>query len=259
MRRPPRPDDQDPERDRVRREAGAAVTRARTAGGRPKRTPSPVERPALPEAPIRLPEGDVALVRILGDKAGRRAASRLWEAGRAFEEERYADARRILAGLDERAPGVADVVELLGLTQYRMQRWRDAATTLERFRVITGGTEQHPVLADCYRAQGRWADVEELWDELREASPTGALVTEGRLVAAGALADQDRLAEAVALLERGWRFPKRAREHHLRRAYALADLYERSGATPRARDLFDWVQRASPDFGDTRARVAALR
>jgi hypothetical protein len=43
------------------------------------------------------------------------------------------------------------------------------------------------------------------------------------------------MADAVRELERGWSVPKRARDHHLRRAYALADLYERSGATPRAR------------------------
>ena len=39
-----------------------------------------------------------------------------------------------------------------------------------------------------YRAQARWADVDELWQELREASPSGELVTEGRIVAAGAQA-----------------------------------------------------------------------
>ena len=68
----------------------------------------------------------------------------------------------------------------------------------------------------------------------------------------------DRLAEAVALLEKGWRVPSRAREHHLRRAYALADLYERSGAEPRARELFVWVRNHDPGFADVAARVRAL-
>ena len=44
----------------------------------------------------------------------------------------------------------------------------------------TGSTEQHQVLADCYRAQKNFAEVEILWDELRKASPSAALVTEGR-------------------------------------------------------------------------------
>jgi len=247
-----------PERDdRLRTEAAAAVKR----GSRPSRKgsgPRVLARVPLPEAPRRLPEADVLLRRALGDRAGGRAAGRLGEAARAFAEERFHDARRILTQMDQRAPGVPEVVELLGLVNYRMGHWRAAVKRLEAFRDLTGSTEQHPVLADSHRAQGRWADVEALWIELRDASPSGPLVTEGRLVAAGALADQDRLAEAVALLEKGWRVPSRAREYHLRRAYALADLYERSGAEPRARELFVWVRNHDPGFADVAARVRAL-
>jgi len=257
--RPPRESGSDgPGDDRLRREAERAVERAGTKapGGRAK---PPLQRSPLPEAPARLPEPETVLARMLGDRAGRRAAGQLQEAARHFEDERFDDARRILAGIDKRAPDVAEVIELIGLCQYRLGRFHAAARTLERFRTVTGGTEQHPVLADCYRAQGRWADVDELWEELRERSPGAALVTEGRLVAAGALADQDRLADAVRLLERGWSVPKRPRPHHLRRAYALADLYERSGATPRARELFGWLRRHAPDLADVVQRADALR
>ena len=139
-----------------------------------------------------------------------------------------------------------------------MGHWKAATKRLEVFRDMTGSTEQHPVLADCHRAQSRWEDVDALWIELRDASPSGALVTEGRLVAAGALADQGRLSEAVAMLERGWRIPSRVRDHHLRRAYALADLYERSGAEPRARELFTWVRDHDRQFADVVARVRSL-
>ena len=198
------------------------------------------------------------LLRVLGDGPGGRAAARLREAARAFEDERFGEARRILNTLVERAPHVAEVVELLGLTHYRMGHWRAAAHRLEDFRRITGGTEQHPVLADCYRAQGRWSDVDELWSELRASSPGASLVTEGRLVTAGALADRGRLADAIQLLERGWSVPRRPRDHHLRRAYALADLYERSGAVPRARQLFGWLDRNAPGFADTTDRLRAL-
>ena len=104
-----------------------------------------------------------------------------------------------------------------------------------------------------------WIDVEVLWEELRDASPSGALVTEGRIVAAGALADQEKVSAAIALLERGWRFPKRAKDYHLRRAYALADLYERSGMVPKARDLFVWVSRQNNKYGDVASRVQALQ
>jgi tetratricopeptide (TPR) repeat protein len=115
------------------------------------------------------------------------------------------------------------------------------------------------VLADCCRALGRYAEVEDLWHELREASPSAELVAEGRIVAAGALADQGRLDEAIRLLGAGSKPPKRPQLHHLRMAYALADLYERAGDLPQARELFGRVEAADPDFVDIRARLRALR
>ena len=243
--------------NRLREEAAEAVSRGQTAK-RPARAPRAMDRPPLPPAPLRLPDADVLLRRALGDKAGGRAVERLDEAARAFTDERFADSRRILNQLVERAPQVPEVLELLGLVHYRMGHWRAAAKRMEAFRELTGSTEQHPVLADCYRAQGRWNDVDALWDEVCDASPSAPLVTEGRLVTAGALADQGRLAEAVRLLEKGWKVPSRPRDHHLRRAYALADLYERSGATSRARDLFAWIRGHDGGFADVADRVRSL-
>ncbi len=107
------------------------------------------------------------------------------------------------------------------------------------------------MLADCYRAQGRFADVEALWSELSAVSPSGALVNEGRIVMAGAIADRGDVDAAVRMLAKGWKRPSRPKEHHLRRAYALADLYERSGDVPRARALFDWIVAKDPDFVDS--------
>jgi hypothetical protein len=111
---------------------------------------------------------------------------------------------------------------------------------------------------DCYRALKRWHDVDDLWEELRAASPSAEVVNEGRIVAAGALADRDDLAGAVRLLEKGWRPPARPQDHHLRRAYALADLYERSGQPVRARELFRWVLAADRQFADVAERVRTL-
>ena len=62
-----------------------------------------------------------------------------------------------------------------------------------------------------------------------------------------------------ASLEHGTIRPKRPREHHLRRAYALADLYERAGAVPRARELFAWLAAEDPDLADVVERARALR
>ena len=73
----------------------------------------------------------------------------------------------------------------------------------------------------------------------------------------GRLAGRPRqdLAGAIQLLEQGWRFPKRPKVHHLRRAYALADLYERAGDVGRARELFGRIRAADPSFADVRRTV----
>lgn len=147
----------------------------------------------------------------------------------------------------------------MGLTYYRLGRWKEAARELEAFRLATGSTDQHPVLADCNRALKRWDAAEALWDELREASPSAALVAEGRIVQAGSLADRNRLADAITLLDKGrWRV-RSPRDHHLRMAYALADLYERSGDVALARQLFGWVAQADRDFSDVEERLRSLR
>ena len=198
------------------------------------------------------------LVRAVGPGRVEKYEQRLRDASRAFEAERFTDAARILKRLSEDAPGAAAVRELYGLTLYRMERWRQAAKELEAFRLLGGSTEQHPVLADCYRALGRHAEVGELWDELKQASPSAELVTEGRIVMAGSLIDQRKVGDAVKLLEQGFSIPKRPKDHHLRRAYALADGYERAGEVVRARDLFARIRSFDPWFADVQRRERAL-
>jgi tetratricopeptide (TPR) repeat protein len=142
---------------------------------------------------------------------------------------------------------------------YRLGRWKEAAAHLEAFVRLTSSVERHPVLADCHRALRHYRRVAELWEELRQASPSSELVTEGRIVAAGALADRGELRQAVALLERGPVRPRRSPDdHHLRLWYALADLYERVGDTPRARELFARVADVDPSLADTAERLSAL-
>ncbi len=198
------------------------------------------------------------LVAALGATRGARANERLRDAAHAYERERFDEARTLLRPIAEAAPSATAVRELLGLTYYRLGRWKDAVRELEAFREQSRSTEQHPVLADAYRALKRHREVEDLWDELREDSPAADLVTEGRIVMAGSLGDRGRLAEAVGLLGRSHRGVKRVEVHHLRQAYALADLTERAGDVARARELFRWVADHEPDFADARRRAAAL-
>lgn len=194
----------------------------------------------------------------MGAQRAARLVRRLDEAGDDFGAERYDDAVRVLRPIVKEAPSVAVARELLGLSLYRLERWKAASVELQAFRSLTGSVDQHPVLADCYRAQRRWNDVDDLWEELRAVSPSAAIVTEGRIVTAGSLADRGDLSGALSLLSSGWSVPKRPQDHHLRRAYALADLYERAGDVPRARELFGWVARIAPDLGDARRRLRSL-
>ena len=223
----------------------------------PRRRAARAPTPRRTRAPV--PE---AVGAELADAAGRarapRLAERLGQAVRAYEADRYGDARRILKPLAAAAPGAASVRELYGLTLYRMGRWAEAIKELEAFHALTGSLDQHPVLADSRRALGHWKKVDEVWDELRRASPGAELVAEGRIVAAGARADRGDVAGALRLLERVPVSLKRPRLHHLRTWYAMADLYERAGELPRARQVFRIVVRHAPDFVDASERLAAL-
>jgi tetratricopeptide (TPR) repeat protein len=240
--------------EEIRDEAEEAVGRSRGNGRTGSVAGDLVEGDAVDEDEVRR-----QLARAMGADLADRSVRRLRKAAADFESERFVDVAKVLKPLAERAPDVAVVRELYGLTLYRLGRWKLAARELEAFRALTGSPEQHPVLADCYRALRRWRLVDELWAELRQASPSAELVTEGRIVAAGARADRGDVSGAIALVEDGWTFPKRARIHHLRRAYVLADLYERGGDVPRARQLFERIRAVDPGFADVGQRLRTLR
>jgi len=193
-----------------------------------------------------------------GPRNADRLTKRLRDAVRAFERDHFRDAKAILRPLVDEAPGSPTVRELLGLTYYRLGQWAQAAIELEAFAELSRSTTAHPVLADACRALGRHARVAELWDELKEASPDGATVAEGRIVMAGSLADRGDIAGAITLLEAGKLAAKQPSDHHLRLWYALADLYERAGEVPRARDLFGRIARHDPGFVDAADRRRAL-
>lgn len=238
--------------EEIRDEAEHAVDRATTA---------PTKRQRASDERRRVTDDEVMrkqLGNAVGPSRADKVEKRLRDAAKDFDAERFPEAAKKLRPLSEQAPSVAAVRELYGLTLYRQGKWKLAAAELEAFRTLSDSTEQHPVLADCYRALHRWARVDELWDELRHESPSGPLVTEGRIVTAGSLADRGDVQGAIRLLEQGWKFPKRAKVHHLRRAYALADLYERAGDVGRARELFGRVRAADPSFADVTARLRSL-
>lgn len=204
---------------------------------------------------------DVTSVEFNGvaNETAKKLERRLIEAASAFEAERFGDAHKLLSSIESLAPGVPEVLELRGLSSYRLGKWKQAINDLSAFEAAVETVEQHHVLADCSRALGHWHEVERYWRELGDASPNAELVEEGRIVYAGALADQGKLREGIRALEKAPRAPRKPRVQHLRRWYALADLYERAGELPKARRLFAEVNTLDPAFGDAGERARSLR
>jgi hypothetical protein len=97
-----------------------------------------------------------------------------------------------------------------------------------------------------------------LCDEI-DLTAAPPIVYEGAIVAAGALADLNRLDEGIARLERLQLDPRVAQEHHLRAWYALGDLLERRGRFTQALGWFESVAGANPELTDAPERVAGLR
>ena len=247
----PSPSDQWIDEGPVRDEAAAAVRR-----GTRRPVPPPLSR-RRPPKPV--PEPVAAEIdRAAGPAWSGRVKDRLADAVRAYEAERYRDAKRILEGLIERAPTAVAVRELLGLTHYRMGKWRDAIRELGAVELVSGSVDHHPVIADCHRALGQLDEVERLWDDLRRTGAGTDVVVEGRIVYAGALADKGRLQDALRILEQGPVDVRRPHEYHLRLWYALAALLERAGNIPRARMLFERVAEAAPGYADVEDRLDAL-
>ena len=187
-----------------------------------------------------------------------RYMERLAAATEALERDRYGDALRMVQSVLKNLPNVGAGHEVAGIALYRLGEWRKAAAELEKARALHPAPEQMPVLADCYRAMRRYHEVDEIWREIRETSPAPSVMAEGRIVAAGALADQGDIGGALKLLLRVADAPKRVREYHLKQWYVIADLYDRSGDVVKARNFFKRVAAVDPRYADVSDRLSML-
>jgi tetratricopeptide (TPR) repeat protein len=236
-----------------------------TGGWRGRGQPQRVEEPAprrVRSNEVELPAEVVnELAAAVGREQGSKLGDRMAAAARAYERDRYAEAFRLTRSLVEQVPESSAARELHGLVCYRIGRWTQAINHLEAARALGGDdTSQIPVLMDCHRALHRHRRVAALWEELRAASPSPDLLVEGRVVLASDLADQRKLGAAVEVLAsagaaRNLRHPS---ERHIRQWYVLADLYERAGDVPHARELFGRVAAADPELADAAERFATL-
>jgi len=236
--------------DEVRDAAEGAVRRALA----PRRTVS-----ARPKDEDELdPQTKADVAKVLEPVRANRLSGRLKAAQIALERERYSEAKRIAKSLTKELSGVAAVHEVIGLASYRMGQWRDATAALELARSIRLHIEDMPVLADCYRAQRRWNDVDAVWAELKELSPSPEVMAEGRMVAAGSLSDRGELKDAIELMLKVAAIPRRVHEYHLKQWYVLGDLYDKAGNVQKAREFFQRVALHDKEFADVSERLASL-
>lgn len=234
------------ERD-VRNRARGAIDRARAPRRLPKGAGS-----FLDEGTMR----DVA--RVTDPRRTEKLVAKLAVAKVALERERYAEAKRVARSLLKELSGLAAVHEIIGLASYRLGQWRDATAALEMSRHMHEKVEHLPILADCYRAQRRWSEVDAIWTDLKQQSPAPDVMAEGRIVVAGSLADRGDIQGAIELMRKSISTPRRVREYHLRQWYVLADLYDRAGDIQRAREFFSRVAAHDPEFADVRDRLAGI-
>jgi tetratricopeptide (TPR) repeat protein len=181
------------------------------------------------------------------------------EAAAAFAAEDYEAASRLAEQSKHMALRAVAPRELLGLAFYRAGRWQDAIRELSTYRRLSGSLDQNPVIADCYRALRKPEKALEVCDEmLGEKQLPAAVMYEGAIVSAGALADMGRLEEALQRLEDLNLDPSNAEEHHLRAWYVLGDLLERRGRFTQARTWFEAVAAADPELTDAQDRADRL-
>lgn len=231
----------------VRDAARAASMRARKVDGEGRRSPGDIS--ALD------PDIAAQLTEALGPQRGQRLSERLARASEALDRERFDEAKRIAASIAKEAPSIAAAHEIAGLSNYRLGRYKQAASSLELANDLHQNAEVLPVLADCYRALERWSSVDRIWLQIRESSPSHEVMAEGRIVAAGALADRGDLPAAIDLMLGGTKSTKKIRDHHLRQWYVLADLYDRLNDPIKARRWFLAIAEHDADYFDVQARL----
>lgn len=260
-RRGPRRTERTPEREQAKiesreveewidegsvRDVAAAATKRAASGDR--------HRPA-PEVD---PEVVAEIHAAVDPQRAARLSERLAAASAALDRERFDEARRMIAPLMRELPRVAAVHEVAGLAAYRTGRWRHAAQSLELARQLRADPSLLPVLADSYRGLRQWSDVDEVWKQIKAASPPHDVMAEGRIVVASAHADRGDLAEAIAIMQPEQQPPKRVRAHHLRQWYVMADFYDRAGDTVSATRWFRQIAEREPGFADVRERLRSL-
>jgi tetratricopeptide (TPR) repeat protein len=157
------------------------------------------------------------------------------------------------------APRSSAVREVLGLAYYGLERWQDALTELKAYKRFSGRSDQNHLIADSLRGLGRPQEAVPLAEEaLRVKGVPNEAKAEAVIVAASALADQGRFAEALAFLGRARTREDVAEGYTLRLWYVRGDILDRAGRRSEAADEFRKIVRHDPSAFDAAERLSAL-
>jgi tetratricopeptide (TPR) repeat protein len=157
------------------------------------------------------------------------------------------------------APRSSAVREVLGLAYYGLGGWQDALTELKAYKRFSGRSDQNHLIADSLRGLGRPREAVPLAEEaLRAKGVPNDAKAEAVIVAASALADQGRFAEALAFLGRARTREDVAEPYTLRLWYVRGDILERAGRRSEAAGEFRKIVRHDASAFDAAERLSAL-
>src|ERR671910_870518 len=215
-------------------------------------------RAAAPTTALRRPIQD-EVRRTAPPGKDREAMSRL---GRAIELLDRDDPKGAAAEAEKAkalAPRSGAVREVLGLAMYGLGRWQEALTELKAYKRISGRTDQNHLIADSLRGLGRPKEAVPLAEEvLRVKGVPNEAKAEAVIVAASALADQGRFAEALAFLGRAKTRDDVSEGYTLRLWYVKGDILERAGRRSEAAEEFRRIVRHDPAAFDAVERLGSL-
>lgn len=182
--------------------------------------------------------------------------------GRAIELLERDDPKAAVAEAEKAkalSPRAACVRETLGLAYYGTGRWQEAVSELKVYKRMSGRVDQNHVIADSLRGMGKGVEAVPLAEEvLRERGAPKEVKAEAVIVAASALADGGRYAEALAFLGRARTREDVSELYTLRLWYVRGDILEKAGRREEAAAEFRRVVRHDTGAFDAVERLAQL-
>ena len=158
-------------------------------------------------------------------RAAARTVERVGRTQEALDRDRLDEARRTINPIAKNLPGVAGVQELAGLVAYRLGRWRDAVRSIEAAQALRTNVDSLPCSPTrTVRCAAGTPSSASARDQGALAEPRGD--GRGRIVAAGALADQGDITGAIAVMAAASAKVRRVEDYHLRQWYVLGDLHD---------------------------------